>query len=159
MNVRHSQLFVSITLLGLALLPLASGAQGVYTPGERTFHGAQGGRFQDRNQGRDRDLARWSGDVDDTTIVTIHGDTIDTRTVRGKETRDIRTDTRGRLPNFPARVVLQRVEGRGEVRIVEQPRPENDFTIRVRIHDPRPGAARYRFTLAWEPLRRPADPY
>ncbi len=94
---------------------------------------------------------QWSGSVDETEIIYVHGDQVQDRTVRGKGVSDENVDFAGRLPRRPVLVTLRDWDGRGEVRVVQQPRPDNDFTAAVRIHDPQPGQGHYRFTLAWRP--------
>lgn len=90
----------------------------------------------------------WSGTVDNTAVVSVHGRDVQTQTVSGKSVTDINTQVSGRLPHRPVFVSLRK-RGRGDVRIVQQPRPFNDFTAKVRIHDPQPGSHRYRFALVW----------
>jgi len=92
----------------------------------------------------------WSGNVDDTAIVYIHGQNAQTETISGNATRDTRAYFRGHLPHHPVFVSLRRSEGRGRVRIVQQPGPNNGFTAGVRIHDPQPGSSFYRFVLTWD---------
>ncbi|MBV9849365.1 MAG: hypothetical protein JO250_06735 [Armatimonadetes bacterium] len=119
-------------------------------------------RFYDDN-GPDRDWDRgaargelnWSGDVDDTVIVYVHGRDVRTRTVRGKSANNINTQLSGRLPRGPISVFLRERDGRGSVRVVQQPTPDNDFTAAVRIHDPQRGRSHYNFVLAWRPLSPP----
>ena len=127
---------IPAALLGAGLLPLAAQAQ-------RPFFGGE----------PPRGALHWSGDVDETTIVYVHDDQVHDRVVRGKSVDDERVDFVGRLPRRRAFVTLRDWNGRGDVRVVQQPRPGNDFTAAVRIHDPQPGDAPYRFTLVWRPLR------
>jgi hypothetical protein len=93
----------------------------------------------------------WSGNVDDTAIVIIHGQDVRTNTVSGKSVTNINTQSFGRLPERPVNVYLQERHGRGQIRIVQQPSPDNDFTAKVRIHESRPGSSHYDFVLAWQP--------
>jgi hypothetical protein len=91
----------------------------------------------------------WSGNVDDRATVTIHGRDVRTNTVSGKSVDNTNSQIFGRLPtDHPVFVSLNK-RGRGMVRVVQQPRPFNNFTAVVRIHDPQPGAGHYRFTLNW----------
>ena len=91
----------------------------------------------------------WSGDVDDRATVSLHGRDVQTQTVSGKSVSNSSSQVMGRLPTErPVFVSLQK-RGRGMVRIVQQPRPSNDFTTVVRIHDPQSGSGHYRFTLNW----------
>ncbi len=114
--------FVSCLVLGgAALLPLAAHAQG---------------------------RLEWSGTVDDRATVSLHGRDIQTRTVSGRSVSTASSQVFGRLPNRPVFVSLRK-RGRGTVRVVQQPRPSNGYTAVVRIYDPQPGDARYRFTLLW----------
>jgi hypothetical protein len=88
----------------------------------------------------------WSGNVDDKVIVSVHGRDVRTDTISGKPATNINSDVFGRLPHQP---VFVSVRGRGDIRVVQQPRFENDFTVRVRINDPQPGSHHYRFALVW----------
>ncbi len=91
----------------------------------------------------------WSGDVDDTTIVYVHEHDVRTRDVSGKGSRNVSSEVFGRLPRGPIQVFLDRREGRGRIRIIQQPRPDNDFTAAVRIQDPQSGRGHYSFSLRW----------
>ena len=123
----------------LTTLPLTASAQFAPRPGQ--FAPRPGGSVT------------WSGTVDDTTIVTVHQDLVRTRVVSGKSSGDVNAQVLGRLPDRPVRLFLRQRQGRGEIRIVQQPNPGNNFTGRVRIHDPQPGSSFYSFVLTW---RRPA---
>ncbi len=91
----------------------------------------------------------WSGDVDDRAQVTIHGRDVRTDTLSGKPVNNVNSQVFGRLPtDHPVFLTLDK-RGRGMVRVVQQPRPFNNFTAVIRIHDPQPGAAHYRFRLNW----------
>ncbi|MGO8671703.1 MAG: hypothetical protein ACLQVD_10110 [Capsulimonadaceae bacterium] len=94
---------------------------------------------------------QWSGNVDDTTVIYVHRDSVRTVTISGKDATNVNPVLRGRLPRRPEFVDLTDVSGRGDVRIVQEPNPRNDFTAAVRIHDPQPGRGFYSFTLRWRP--------
>ncbi len=53
------------------------------------------------------------------------------------------------LPDRDTEVRLEALDGRGEVRLIEQPRESNHYTARVSIRDSGPGASDYAFTLVW----------
>ena len=163
-------------LLGAALLPLAANAQAPYGQGGRpNFRGArpnfgpnyQGGRpdFGPNPPADSRDVLggprefrgaqtsgglRWEGDVDDTTLVTIRRGDVRTRTVSGKGASGVDARLFGFAPQRPVAVFLRRAEGRGRVRVVQQPSPGNDWTAVVRVYDPQPGRGRYAFELVWQ---------
>ena len=92
---------------------------------------------------------RWSGVVDDTATIAISGR--DVRIQANKAgVREEREDFRGTsLPRRPLRVELREADGRGDIRLVQQPTPRNHFTAVVRIYDKQPGYGRYNFTLQW----------
>lgn len=91
----------------------------------------------------------WSGKVDDTAIISIQARDVQTETVTGNSVSAVSTEFSGRLPRRPVFVSLSRWDGRGQVRLIQQPTSRNGFTARVRIHDPQAGSSRYRFTLNW----------
>ncbi len=91
----------------------------------------------------------WNGDVDDRAAVSIHGWDVQTRTVSGKSVENTNSQIFGHLPTERPVFVSLTGRGRGSVRVVQQPSPFNNFTAVVRIHDPQPGAAHYRFRLEW----------
>ena len=90
----------------------------------------------------------WSGNVDDTAIIRVHGDNVLTR-ANYHGVSDERSDFRGGLPHEPTYVTVRQERGRGRVEIIEQPNPRNNFTAVVRVRDWQPGADRYAFTLQW----------
>ena len=91
----------------------------------------------------------WSGNVDDTTIVYIHLHDVSTQTVSGKSATDVHARVFGRLSRGPVYVSLRQWDGRGRVRVIQEPSPDNDFTAAVRIRDPQPGRSHYDFVLGW----------
>jgi hypothetical protein len=64
-------------------------------------------------------------------------------------------NSRGRminsLPLQTGNLVVQRLEGRGDVLVIEQPTSRNNYTAVLRIRDPRGGTDRYRIVAYWEP--------
>jgi hypothetical protein len=106
-----------------------------------------------------RNDVRWSGDVDDTTIITIRGNDVRTDTVFGKQASNVNTQIFGDLPRGPIQTFLEYRHGRGQIRIVQEPTPDNGFTTKVRIHDPQPGRSHYDFALGWAPLDPPSGVY
>ncbi len=93
----------------------------------------------------------WSGTVDDTAVISIHGTDVRTSTTSGKSVSNINADMNGRLPHRPVTVFLEQQHGRGRIRILQQPGPGNDYTAVVRVRDPQAGAGRYDFALSWQP--------
>ena len=146
------------TLLGTTLVPAFAqrpnyGDQG-YGRRNRDFNRNNGrdyNRNNDRNYGRTNDQSqlRWSGNVDDTAVITIRGRDVRTRTTSGQGTSNVSAQVDGQLPQRPVTIALRRVSGRGQVTIIEQPNSRNNYTARVRVHDSQGGNARYSFVLDW----------
>jgi hypothetical protein len=100
----------------------------------------------------------WSGVVDDEAVIESRGETCEPQTLRGRPvTRDRYRFTRP-LPAQRVIVSLEETRGRGEVRLLEQPREDNNYTARVLIRDPQGGAGEYSFVLSWNPPSRAEPP-
>ena len=98
-----------------------------------------------------RQTVQWSGRVDDTTIVSIHGSIAQVQVVSGRAMDTANTQFNGHLPTrHPIDVTLDSSSGRGHVRLIQQPNESNGFTAEVRIRDPQHGAGDYSFTLSWD---------
>jgi hypothetical protein len=104
-----------------------------------------------RSARRGEETLTWIGRVDDEVIVECRGQDCRTQQLRGGAvTRDRYSFSRP-LPSRDVRVMLDNVEGRGTVDVVEHPSSQNDYTARVRIRDNEGGADDYSFSLFWTP--------
>ncbi len=110
-------------------------------------NGGYGGSY---GRGYDRNLMRWTGDVDDALEIRIQGDRIDYRTLSGKSVRHVRADfVNGGLPRNDVQVFVTDQTGRGTVSVVQQPSSWNNYTAVIRVYDPRSGYGAYSFDLGW----------
>ena len=110
-------------------------------------NGGYGGSY---GRGYDRNLLRWTGDVDDALEIRIQGDRIDYRTLSGKAVRHVRADfVNGGLPRNDVQVFVTDQTGRGTVSVVQQPSSWNNYTAVIRVYDPRSGYGAYSFDLGW----------
>lgn len=109
------------------------------------------GRENDRyGYGRTRGTMHWAGTVDDNLEIRVRRRDIDYRTLRGKRPRDIRVDVSGASINRGvSSVELRNVHGRGSVYVVQRPSARNDYTLILRVRDPRGGYGRYDFDVVW----------
>ncbi|MBL8230600.1 MAG: hypothetical protein JNL98_19065 [Bryobacterales bacterium] len=88
--------------------------------------------------------------VDDEVDVELRGDQVLVRRISGQPGRDDGSECTQPLPrNFFTRFSLRGVDGRGEVRLSQEPRPGNNFTAIVTIRDTRRGQEGYTFELSW----------
>lgn len=101
-----------------------------------------------RGEGRTDRLA-WSGRVDETAIVACQRKACTTTEDRGAPVAAERVKFTKALPDHAVEVTLAQQEGRGEIRLVEQPSERNHYTARVAIRDPQSGSSDYSFTLTW----------
>jgi hypothetical protein len=91
----------------------------------------------------------WRGRVDDDVRIRIRGGSADVETIGGTPYSDSQPNFINSLPNRRVTVRLTQKRGRGEIFIEQQPTRDNDFTVIVRIKDPRGGASDYEFELEW----------
>jgi hypothetical protein len=95
------------------------------------------------------DKMAWSGRVDQEATISCHAKSCFSATLSGAPVADERFKFSRPLPGRDVQVKLEQPEGRGEIRLVEQPRERNQYTARVSIHDPQSGSADYSFALVW----------
>ena len=91
----------------------------------------------------------WRGKVDDDIRVRIRGGSADVETIGGTPYYDAQPNFSASLPSRRVNVRLSLKKGRGEIYIEQQPSRENDFTLIVRIKDPKGGASTYEFEVTW----------
>ena len=90
------------------------------------------------------------GEVDGEVFVLVRGRQVLNTAVRGRSVYGQQTDVSTPLPRRPVTVSLMDVQGRGQIDLAEQPDEQNNYTAKIRIVDPQPGAGAYSFTLAWD---------
>ena len=115
-----------------------------YDPNDRN------GRGYGYGYGR-REVYEWNGVVDKEIQIQLRGNRAYVRPIGAGEDRNSRGRVLGGLPQQTGNLVVQRLEGRGDVDVIEQPSARNGYTATLRIRDQRSGAARYRIVAYWEP--------
>src|SRR5947207_12398150 len=81
------------------------------------------------------ELFEWSGRVDREVQVVMRGGNIWTNNIGQTEYPRARSRTFSRLPNQDGEVVVERLNGRGSVDVIQQPTRQNGYTTIVRILD------------------------
>ena len=106
--------------------------------------------------GQDRPQLVWQGQVEGVATLYIRGKQVD---AGGKRSSALRQHFHfsHRLPDARVEVRLEKLEGRGHVQIVEQPRLDNSYTLAVRIEDRQPGGAPYSLAFYWDAERDRAE--
>jgi hypothetical protein len=105
-----------------------------------------------RGYGGRREVYEWVGVVDREVQIELRGNRAYVRPVGDGDNRQSRGRVVSGLPYQAGNLVVQRLEGRGEVTVLEQPSARNNYTARFRIRDPRGGADRYRVAVYFEPV-------
>lgn len=89
--------------------------------------------------------------VDDEVNIFVEGDRVIFETVRGRPARDAGSECSQPLPrgNALSDFQFRGIDGRGEVRLIEDPGPRNRYRVWVRIRDPKGGGEEHHFKLNW----------
>ena len=105
--------------------------------------------------------ANWSGRVDNDVQLTIQGDGLRARDMTDAGAPTTFQKMKYFLPRRPVTVNVNKLAGRGTVRVIQQPDRTNGFTAIIEISDPKAGADNYRLDINWETDRRPSgqEPY
>ena len=120
-------------------------------------------RVGDRNRDRNRDRddwnntgraqrsgsLRWRGRVDDVIELEIRGDQLYERTISGQPVTDVSSRFNSFMPRRRVNVNVEKLRGRGNVEVVEQPSSRNNFTAIIRLRDTKGGADDYEMEVYW----------
>ncbi len=91
----------------------------------------------------------WNGRVDDRVNIEIDGSRVLSRAVTGRAVSDVSFDIAGRLPNRPNTVFVRKLDGRGDVVILEQPNRGNGYRALVQVIDKKSGDDNYELEITW----------
>ncbi len=120
-----------------AALPLSADIQ---------FHAASSPNSAPRGKGQCDIRLIVGGEVE----VTVRGDWVQVRAIHGPEARDDGSQCSGPLPNSaPAAFSFDKKEGRGEVRLLEEPSTSSDYKAVVSIRNSGSSEEKYHFRLSW----------
>ena len=101
--------------------------------------------FDNRREG----VFRWEGRVDIGAEIEIRGDQHRVKDMGGQGTQERRARFQSPLPERDVPVSLHKIDGRGDVELVQAPSSANDYTAVIRIEDDKNGADTYEFELTW----------
>ncbi|HSF16282.1 MAG TPA: hypothetical protein VLK65_12090 [Vicinamibacteria bacterium] len=98
----------------------------------------------------DMEHFRWRGRVDGVDDILIQGNQVRIEHVSAKPIQNQEHRFTAPLPFAEVELELEILEGRGSVRLMEQPSQRNQFTAVVRIDDQDQGGdSKYEFELSW----------
>ncbi len=89
--------------------------------------------------------AAWEGEVDGRVEITVRGDRMETREISGPMTNGLKYRVYDALPARSAQVRLQTQQGRGTIRISQQPSASNNYAAVITVEDPQGGRSFYAF--------------
>ena len=98
-----------------------------------------------------REVYRWQGYVDKEIRIQLQGSHAYVRPMGGGDVRASRGQMLGALPHQEGMLRVERLEGRGDVDVIEQPSSRNGYTAILRVRDARGGSSPYRIVAYWEP--------
>lgn len=93
--------------------------------------------------------ASWSGRVDDRANIIIRGGNIRSEDVSGTGLQVSYKNMNGSLPRRATTVSATKRNGRGDVRVIQQPSRSNDYTAIIQIADSRGGSDNYNVDISW----------
>ena len=91
----------------------------------------------------------WQGNVDDEVHLIIRGNIVQAKTISGTEYNDAIFNFTSPLPTENVQVSVNKKDGRGNVKVIQQPSSENNFTAIVQILDKSGGAREYVLEISW----------
>lgn len=110
--------------------------------------GSGGGLYEGEGEATAGRL-HWRGTVDDNVQLVIRSGYVDVRTIGGTEYNDAVYNFTSPLPRRRNTVRANKLNGRGNVRVLQQPSRENDFTAVIEIKDSSRGARMYEIEVLW----------
>lgn len=96
------------------------------------------------------DKFQWRGEVDGSDEIEVRGSSVRVRHLEAQPIQNQDHRFSAPLPRDDVRVSLKKIDGRGKIRLVEQPTSRNDYTAVVRIEDDKGGSDKYEFELSWD---------
>ena len=117
---------------------------------QRTLEGrGSGGGLHEGEAEAASGRLHWRGTVDDNVQLVIRDGYVDVRTIGGTEYNDANYNFTSPLPRRRIMVRANKLNGRGTVRVLQQPSRENDFTAVIEIKDSSGGARMYEIEVLW----------
>ncbi len=121
---------------------------------ELNFGGGTGGGIGSGNGGGGNGgytsgTMHWRGTVDDVTQIKVQESNVEVSAISGSPYSDANYNFTSPMPYRRLNVRLNKINGRGDVRIIQQPSRDNDFTTIIEVRDPNRGPSDYEFEISW----------
>lgn len=108
-------------------------------------NGGGGGNNPPPSSGR----AFWRGTVDKEVHLVVQRRSLETRTISGTPYTNETSSFTASMPTRNVTVEAIKKTGRGQVRVIEQPNRDNDYTAVIQILDEGGGAREYQLEIVW----------
>jgi hypothetical protein len=129
---------------------IQSALSGGFGGGRRDDDGRRDNDGRRNDDGRTTGRLRWQGTVDDNVQLVIRDDHVEMRTLGGSEYNDANFNFTSPLPRRRGvNITVNKLNGRGDVRVLQQPSRDNDYTAVVEIRDTKGGAKQYEIEVVW----------
>lgn len=102
-----------------------------------------------RRSGEQETGFRWKGRVDIGARIEIQGREYELKDMGGRGTVEFEARFDAELPRSDVALSLRKLDGRGDVELLQTPSASNDYTAVVQIEDDKSGADNYEFELRW----------
>ena len=112
--------------------------------------GGYSGGGGDNGGGQSSGSAFWRGTVDQEVQLVIQRRDIETRTITGTPYDNGTFSFTSSLPTRSVNVNVIKKSGRGNVRVIQQPNRDNDYTTIIQIVDGGSGAREYQLEVSWQ---------
>jgi hypothetical protein len=93
--------------------------------------------------------AFWRGFVDKEVQLILRNRNLETRTISGAAYDNVNFSFTASIPTRNVSIDVLKKRGRGEVRVLQQPSRDNDYTAVVQILDEGSGAREYELEISW----------
>ena len=130
-----------------------------YGRGNGKWDNHDNGRRGNGRWGRDgrdnnvpREVFRWQGRVDKEVRIQLQGGRAYVQPMGNREVHNDNGRFLGGLPHQDGVLRIERIAGRGDSDVIEQPNASNGYHATLRVRDPRSGADNYRIIAYWQPL-------
>ncbi|HQR31390.1 MAG TPA: hypothetical protein PLK30_01550 [Blastocatellia bacterium] len=104
----------------------------------------------DRGNGPNGRGISWSGRVDGRDLIYIRGNNLWVEHRDGQPVYEMNHHFYNSLPNRQCVVNVRQVNGRGNVRVIEQPSPYNNYTAVIQVEDRDGGSDFYNLDIDWQ---------
>lgn len=99
---------------------------------------------------QERELFVWTGAVDREKQIVMRGDRVYTQDIGQTEPRLDRARTMSSIPRAQGQVVVRKLDGRGDARVIQQPNAGNGYQTIIRVSDAKSGSSNYRLAAYWQ---------